>query len=269
MRLMKSLGVCALMVSVAACTTSPTGRSQLLMMNDQELDQMGAQAFQQYQQELPSVNGAPLEYVQCITRNIVAVLPPEERDQNWQVKVFKSDDANAFALPGGYVGVNTGLLKVATNQDQVATVIGHEIGHVLAHHANERASTQGLTQLGMSVGGSLLGAGGGAGSDAAMAAMGMGAQYGILLPFSRSHESEADTIGLDLMANAGFDPRASIDLWHNMAASGGGQPPEWMSTHPSNSGRISGLEAHMSEAMALYQQAQAAGRVPQCKAPSA
>ncbi|WP_417329110.1 M48 family metallopeptidase [Halomonas cupida] len=254
------------MATLAACSTSPTGRSQMLLMDESQLNQMGAQAFSQYQQQLPTVGGAQLNYVQCITNDIVAVLPPEQRNQNWQVKVFESDDANAFALPGGYVGVNTGMFKVATNQDQLASVIGHEIGHVLAHHANERASTQNLTQLGMSVGGTLLGANGVAGSDQIMAAMGLGAQYGVLLPFSRNHESEADVIGLQLMADAGFNPQASIDVWRNMESASGGQPPEWASTHPSHGSRIAGLESEMGDAMSRYQQAQAAGRTPNCKA---
>jgi len=263
---MKKVGACALMLAVAGCSTSPTGRSQLTLMSESDLSQMGAQAFAQYQQELPTVGGSQLNYVQCVTTAVVNALPPEQRQQNWQVKVFDSEDANAFALPGGYVGVNTGLLDIATNQDQLATVIGHEIGHVLAHHANERASTESATQLGMSVVGAALGSQGIAGSDQMMAAMGMGAQYGILLPFSRSHESEADTIGLNLMAEAGFDPRASIALWQNMSNAGGGQPPEWMSTHPSHGSRIAGLEADLANANALYQQAQSAGRSPNCKA---
>ncbi|ALM53675.1 M48 family metallopeptidase [Halomonas huangheensis] len=252
--------------TLTACSTSPTGRSQMLLMSENDLSQMGAQAFSQYQQQLPTVGGAQLNYVQCVTNDIVAVLPPEQRDQNWQVKVFESEEANAFALPGGYVGVNTGLLEIATTQDQLASVIGHEIGHVLAHHANERASTQSATQLGMSVVGTALGANGVAGSDQIMAAMGMGAQYGVLLPFSRSHESEADTIGLQLMADAGFNPQASIELWQNMEQAGGGAPPEWMSTHPSHGSRIAGLEAGMGDAMGRYQRAQAAGRSPSCKA---
>ncbi len=115
--------------------------------------------------------------MQCITDAVVRVLPAEARQENWQVRVFKDDSANAFALPGGYVGVNTGLLDIATNQDQVASVIGHEIGHVLAHHANERASTQSATQIGMTVASVAAAAAGiqGANHDMAMSALGMGA----------------------------------------------------------------------------------------------
>jgi len=237
-----------------------------MLMSDAQLDQMGAQAFAQYQQELPTVGGAPLRYVQCVTQAVVRVLPERERNQNWQVEVFASEQANAFALPGGYVGINTGLLRVAQNQDQLAAVIGHEIAHVLARHANERASTQTATEFGLSAISSAAGMQGPAG-DTMMAALGMGAQYGILLPFSRSHESEADILGLNLMADAGFDPRASIALWNNMSAAGGAQPPVWMSTHPSHGQRIDGLEAAMDEAMARYERAHRAGRTPHCPRP--
>ncbi|MCK2184005.1 M48 family metallopeptidase [Halomonas getboli] len=263
MRWNHCLAVGALSVALAACTTSPTGRSQLTLMSDDQLDQMGAQAFSQYQQQRTTVDGAPLRLAQCVTREIVATLPAELQQDNWQVRVFEDDSANAFALPGGYVGVNTGLLEITDNQDQLAAVIGHEIGHVLAHHANERASTQSATNLGLSVLSSAAGLEG-AGGQQVMAALGMGAQYGILLPFSRSHESEADTIGLRLMAKAGFDPRASVALWQNMEQAGGGQPPEWMSTHPSHGNRIAGLEQGMPEALRLYQQA---GRAPNCGQP--
>ncbi len=266
MRWIHCLAIGALSLGLAACTTSPTGRSQLTLLSDEQLDQMGAQAFAQYQQELPTVGGAPLRYVQCVTDAVVRALPPRARDQNWQVKVFASEQANAFALPGGYVGINTGLLDVARNQDQLATVIGHEIAHVLARHANERASTETATQLGLSAISSAAGLQG-AGGETMMAALGMGAQYGILLPFSRSHESEADTLGLTLMADAGFDPRESVALWNNMSAAGGARPPAWLSTHPSHGQRIGGLEAGLDEAMARYEQARRAGRTPNCPRP--
>lgn len=266
MRWTHLLAIGALSVSLVACTTSPTGRSQLTLLSEDQLDQMGAQAFAEYQKKLPTVGGAPDRYVQCVTGAIVQTLPPQVRDAGWQVRVFEDDSANAFALPGGYVGVNTGLLEIAENQDQLATVIGHEIGHVMAQHANERASTQSATSLGLSVISSAAGLQG-AGGETMMAALGMGAQYGILLPFSRSHESEADAIGLELMAQAGFDPRASVALWNNMGQAGGAQPPAWLSTHPSHGQRIAGLEAGLGDAMARYEQAREAGRIPDCPRP--
>jgi len=257
------MAVGALSLALAACSSSPTGRQQLTLVSDQQLNQMGAQTFEQYQQELPTVGGATLNYVQCVSNAIVAELPSSNLAPSWQVKVFDDPSANAFALPGGYIGVNTGLLEIASNQDQLAAVIGHEVSHVLARHANERVSTQQATQLGLSVIQSAAGIQGPQG-DAIMGALGAGAQYGIMLPFSRSHESEADTLGIQLMADAGFDPRASVTLWEKMSQAGGGQPPVWMSTHPSNNQRISGLEASMNEALPRYQQARQSGKTPNC-----
>lgn len=264
MRWLKTLAIGALGASLVACTTSPTGRMQFTMMPDDELNQMGAQSFAKYQQELPTVGGTTQAYVQCVTNAIVAVLPAGSPQYDWQVRVFRDDTANAFALPGGYVGVHTGLLDIADNQDQLASVIGHEIGHVLARHANERMSTQNATNIGLSVASSAAGLQGGQ-AEMVNAALGMGAQYGILLPFSRSHESEADVIGLRLMADAGFNPQGSVDLWRNMSASGGGEPPVWMSTHPSSGQRIAKLEGEMSQVMPNYQQAREAGRQPSCR----
>lgn len=267
MRWLRPLVVTALFVSIAACTTSPTGRSQLLLLSDGELNEMGRQAFSQYQQDLPSAGQASQRYVQCIADAIVAELPAQQQQLDWQIRVFQSEQPNAFALPGGYMGVNTGMLDIATSQDQLASVIGHEIGHVLANHANERASTQSATSLGLSVVSSASGMQG-AGGQQLMGVLGMGAQYGIVLPFSRAHEREADIIGLDLMAQAGFDPRESVTLWENMqAVSGGASPPEWMSTHPGQGQRIQGLQANMDQALARYEQARSGGRTPNCSRP--
>ncbi|WP_043529545.1 M48 family metallopeptidase [Litchfieldella xinjiangensis] len=266
MRWISRAAIGALCLSLVACTNSPTGRQQLTLYSDEQLNQMGEQTFAQYQQELPTVGGATLAYVECVTNQVVQALPAEQRNQNWQVRVFEDDSANAFALPGGYMGVHTGLLKIANTQDQLASVIGHEIAHVLASHANERVSTQSATQLGLSVLQSAAGMQGAQGEQL-MGLLGAGAQYGILLPFSRRHESEADVIGLNLMAEAGFDPRASIDLWQNMQSASGGQPPAWMSTHPSHGQRISDLQSAMDEALSRYQAAQDAGQRPNCSRP--
>ncbi len=268
MRWIKPLAIGALCLTLTACATSPTGRQQLTLVSDAQLNEMGAQAFEQYQQDLPTVGGATHRYVQCVADAIVGALPPEQqRAQDWQIRVFESDQANAFALPGGYMGVNTGLLRIAETQDQLATVIGHEVGHVLARHANERVSTQTATQLGLSVLSSVSGMQGPAGEQM-MGALGLGAQYGVLLPFSRRHESEADIIGLRLMAEAGFDPRESVTLWQNMEAAGGGaRPPAWMSTHPSQGQRMAGLQANMDDALARYERARQAGRTPNCPRP--
>lgn len=266
MRWIPRLAIGALCISLAACTSSPTGRQQFTLYSNEELNQMGQQAFAQYQQDLTVVGGATHRYAECIADALVAELSERDRNYNWQIRVFDDDSANAFALPGGYMGIHTGLLDIATDQDQVAAVVGHEIGHVLANHANERVSTQSATQLGLSVLSSAAGLQGAQGEQM-LGLLGAGAQYGILLPFSRRHESEADVIGLQLMADAGFDPRASITLWENMQSASGGEPPVWMSTHPSQGQRMAGLEANMSDALARYEQARASGRQPNCQRP--
>jgi predicted Zn-dependent protease len=233
-------------------------------MPDEQMAELGAQAFTQIQQETPvATSGTEVRYVDCIADSITKVLPPEYQGQ-WDVRVFQSDQVNAFALPGRKIGVYMGLLKVATNQDMVATVIGHEVGHVLARHGNERVSQNVVLQSGMSAAQAFAG-GSTVQKHAIMAAIGAGAQYGIVLPHSRTQETEADRIGLDLMAKAGFEPEQSVELWRNMdKAAGGNAPPEWLSTHPANASRIKDLESGMAKAKQEQQAANAAGLRPQC-----
>jgi predicted Zn-dependent protease len=209
------------------------------------MSQLGAQSFEQMkQQQKISQDAKTNAYVQCVTNSITQHIPKQGFDE-WEVVVFESDQVNAFALPGGKIGVYTGLLKVAVNQDQLATVIGHEIAHVIADHSNERLSQTQLANTGLSITSVALGA-----SEYAqyqgmtMAALGLGVQYGVILPYGRTQESEADIVGLRYMADAGFDPNQSVNLWQNMAkASGGNQPPELLSTHPSHNTRIQDLRA--------------------------
>lgn len=254
-----TLSVAAVAFGLVSCATSPEGRKQLALMPASQMDSMGVQSFNDMKTKIPiESNVATNNYVKCVSKAITDALP-EQRE--WEVVVFKDDSANAFALPGGKIGVHTGLLKVATNQDQLATVIGHEVGHVLANHSNERVSEQLATQ-GLLTVGSVMAQKGGPKYDLMMAALGVGAQYGVLLPHSRTQESEADTIGLDLMAKAGFNPAQSVNLWENMGKAGGGQPPEFLSTHPSHGTRISNLQKHMPEAQGFYQ---ATNRRPACR----
>lgn len=258
------LALAVLAAAGLACATSPTGRSQLIMFPEAEMETMGVAAYDKLKTEMPvSDDAAKQRYVRCVANAITAELKPGEGGGTWEVTLFDEPSANAFALPGRKIGVHTGLLEVATNQDQLAAVLGHEVAHVLAHHSNERVSTQYATQTGLELAGIIAGGSGGA-SQELMGLLGVGAQVGVILPFSRTQESEADQIGVDLMARAGFDPRQSIALWENMAASGGEAPPELLSTHPSSTSRIEKLRAHVPEAMSIYEQARAAGRKPNC-----
>ncbi|MCG9580765.1 M48 family metallopeptidase [Vibrio tubiashii] len=233
-------------MAMTACTSSPTGRNQLLLFSDSDMSSLGAQSFEQMKKELKISSDAKTNaYVQCVTDSITQHVPKQPGFDNWEVVVFDSDQVNAFALPGGKIGVYTGLLKVAVTQDQLATVIGHEIAHVLADHSNERLSQSQIANAGLQLTNIALGSSEYAQyQGATMAALGLGVQYGVLMPYGRTQESEADIVGLELMAKSGFDPNQSVDLWKNMAkASGGAQPPELLSTHPSHGTRIQDLSA--------------------------
>lgn len=254
----------AITLTITACATSPTGRNQVLLFSDQQLNEMGTQAFSGMKEEL-KISDKPVQnrYVECVADTLTALVPVNVYNGQWEVVVFDDEQVNAFALPGGKIGVYTGLLKVAENQHQLAAVIGHEIGHVIAEHGNERMSQSTIINMGTQAVGQVLAANEVSQTGPIMAAIGLGVQVGVQLPFSRTHESEADLIGLALMAQAGFDPRQSVNLWQNMdAASSGQRPPELLSTHPAPDSRISNLQANMKSAMADYQ---ATSRRPDCR----
>ncbi len=269
---MKKIWIVALLaLLLSACATSPTGRKQFIIVGDQQMNQMGIASFQQMKTAKkvshdPKTNA----YVRCVADAIIQQLPQKWRQQPWEVVVFTDDSANAFALPGGKIGVHAGLLKVAKTPDQLAAVLGHEVAHVLARHGAERVSQTLGTQVALQVANEISqrkmenpGK-----QKVLMSALGLGAQVGVLLPFSRTHESEADVYGLDLMARAGFDPRHSVNLWKNMeAASRGRRPPQFLSTHPEPANRIKKLQQHLPQALVLMQQARQQGRQPRCLQP--
>lgn len=258
----KTLLAVALMTLVVGCKTSPTGRTQVALYSDSQMSQMGVASFEQMKtQQKVSKDSRVNNYVRCIAKDVIAVLPPKYAKQQWEVVVFDDPSANAFALPGGKIGVHTGLLKVAKNQDQLASVLGHEVGHVIAEHSNERVSRSTLLSTGMQIGAAAMQMKNVQYRNEIMQLLGLGAQFGLVLPFSRTHESEADLIGLDLMAKAGFDPQESVSLWHNMAEAGSGKTPEFMSTHPSPANRIEQLQSYMANAKKLQQQS---GKKPKC-----
>jgi len=260
-RALASCLVILLTALAAACTTSPLGRSQLAFVPEPQMTQMGVEAFQQIRDETPvSKEARANAYVRCVADAITSELTGPGAKTAWEVVVFDDDQVNAFALPGGKIGVYEGLLGVAENQHQLATVMGHEVAHVLAHHANERVSTA-MAAEGAMRAVEVLAGGPSPGQRRLMAALGLGAQVGIILPFGRDQESEADLLGLDLMAKAGFDPRESVDLWQNMSAAGGEAPPEFLSTHPAHQTRIQNLQQRMPRALELRAEA---GGTPSC-----
>lgn len=248
-------------LALVACATSPLGRKQLMLVSESSIAEQGIASFREMQKKIPqSKDVNTVRYVQCVSDQITQQVPGLREPgalsipASWEVGVFASKDVNAFALPGGKIGVFTGLLGVANTQDQLAAVIGHEVSHVLARHSGERASANIPAQIGGAVA-SVYGVG---------QLYGLGVNALFLLPYSRSHESEADLLGLDLMAKAGFDPRASVALWQNMSKMGGGKPPEIMSTHPSDETRMADLNGRMKSALNLYVAALGQGRKPKC-----
>ena len=238
------------LLAVVACETVPvTGRSQLLLVSEGEETKMGIDAYQGILKKSKVSSDPRLnEQVTRVGQRIAAATA--RNDYQWEFKVLEDTQANAFCLPGGKVAVYTGLLPVAQTTGGLAVVLGHEIGHVVARHGAERMS-QGLVAQ---VGGSLLSAvmGGGPNASMVLAAYGLGAQVGVLLPFSRTQESEADHIGLILMAKAGYDPRAAVAFWERMEKQGGGKTPEFLSTHPSHGTREQQVQAWMPEALRYY-----------------
>jgi predicted Zn-dependent protease len=209
-----------------------------------------------------------IDYIACVANAVVNVLEPPYSDLEWEMAIFEVDAINAFAMPGGKIGVMDGILKAAQNQHQLAAVIGHEIAHVTAEHSNERASRGKISGVGIQVAAVLLGGGNTGATYTAYEALNQGAALGIMLPFSRNQESEADVIGLEYMARAGFDPRQAVPLWQNMEDEAGGKAPaEFMSTHPSSDKRIEDLISEWSKALPLYNEALEQGRQPDCIQP--
>jgi len=263
-----TMTICVL-AFVIGCETNPyTGRSQLLMTSVSEEMQMGAQAYDQVKSDPKMKASQDPREIEPVKRVAARIVEAAKRSKyaemanqfQWEVTVIKDDKtANAFALPGGKMAVYTGIFPIAKTEAGLAAVMGHEVVHALARHGAERMSQGQLANAGLQVAGAAVGVAGGGGlvSQATMAALGVGTQVGVLLPFSRKHESEADYIGILLAADAGYDPRESVALWERMGqASGGTGPAEFMSTHPSHGTRIEQLKKWMPEAMAIYQSKQ-------------
>lgn len=261
--------LCVLMLALlAGCATSPTGRSQFIAVSDAQMDQLGATAFEQMKQaNRLSRDAGKLATANCVVDALKVALPSQAQRMAWEVRVFEDGNPNAFALPGGKIGINTGMWTVARTQDELAAVLAHELAHVLSRHAAERVSQQ------MAAGVALEAAQAYSGSRSSpehnrllMGALGLGAQLGVMLPFSRVHETEADLLGQQLMAEAGFDPAAAVRLWQGMiAAGGGGRVPQLLSTHPGPQNRIAALQARVEALQPVMLQARANGRRPACR----
>ena len=248
-------------VAVAGCDPSTNGLSGLgaSMVSPQEEAQLGREAFAQIKKTTPISHDPALQArLTRVGRRIVQASGTTIPVDQWEFVVFDTPEINAFALPGGHIGAYRGILKVAQNDDQLAAVLGHEVGHVNAHHAAQRIGTSELTNVGVAVVSAALQIGGVGGGDQIASLLGAGVEYGVILPFSRSQELQADHLGLLYMAKAGYNPDQAIVFWQNMTkASQGGSPPALLSTHPSDQERIQRLEADLPQAEAIYRQSAA------------
>jgi metalloendopeptidase OMA1, mitochondrial len=245
----------------AGCTTVPeTGRRQLVAIPAAQEAQMGLSAFAEIKQnERVSQDPQANARVQRVGERIAAAVGREIPNAEWEFVVFESDSINAFALPGGKVGVYTGLLNLVGSDDELAAVIGHEVAHVTSRHGAERvtqnlgvAGIGVLAAIGMEMGDVAPGT-----RNVIMGAYGLGTTIGVMLPYSRLHEMEADEVGLRFAAAAGYDPRAAATFWRRMQAASAGRqkPPEFLSTHPADERRIATLEALAPQFMELYETA--------------
>lgn len=235
------------------CSTLP------MIVSESEMRAAAFQQFEAMKEQMPTSNNpAYLKQVDRVGQRIVEVVRVQIPDAEWEFVVFVDDSANAFAMPGGKIGVNTGLLELVDSDDELAAVIGHEICHVLFKHSQQRYSAEVWRGIGgvataVAVDQTEMSA---EQQAAVMALYGVGSQVGLMLPFSRSHEIEADAQGILVAARAGFDPRAAITFWQKMSAMSEGQPPEFLSTHPSHGNRIARLEELMPKALQIFEVSQ-------------
>jgi predicted Zn-dependent protease len=260
------LGAWLLGIAMAACSTVPvTGRRQLDLVPSDQIMAMSTNQYRQFMAEHEVVGGTDAAQMvrrvgERISHAVEAYLAGQNRSDllagyRWEFNLVKDDSVNAWAMPGGKVAVYTGILPVAQDETGLATVMGHEVAHAVAQHGNERMSQGLLAQLGGMALGAALSQNPGDTQELFMMAYGVGTQVGVLLPYSRLQESEADRLGLIFMAMADYDPRKALPFWQRMAAqSKGGAPPEFLSTHPAHGTRLRQIEGYLPEAMKYYRQ---------------
>jgi predicted Zn-dependent protease len=273
-RLILALPLLAALATAGGCNTvSGTKRSQLNVLSESDERELGEEAYQEALSEkgVKKVTSGPdYDRVQRVADRIEdaseRLHAKAVRGFEWQWTVVNDDNmVNAWALPGGKSAVYTGMLRMAKSDDELAVVMGHEASHAIARHAGERISSNMVIQGALQGTSIALGDMSPAAQQATMAALGLGSNVGVLLPWSRMQESEADELGLLIAADAGYDPRTSIDLWTRMASQSGA-PPEFLSTHPSENTRIARLQKMMPKAMKLYQAAlERSGAAPAAK----
>jgi len=260
-----SLWLAALMLFVGCSTVPITGRRQISFVPQSQLISSSIDSYNQLiEQSTLSNDTAKTQMVVTVGNNIAKSaeqfmrenrMEKELQNYHWEFNLIEDDKTvNAFCMPGGKIAVYTGILPTTQDETGLAVVLGHEVAHALANHGGERMSQLLLSQMGETGLSMALSKQPALTKDLAMQAYGAGTQVGILLPYSRSHESEADHIGLILMARAGYDPRAAIPFWQRMNESGGQRPPEFLSTHPAPEKRIEDIRKELPEALKYYKQ---------------
>lgn len=252
----------AMSLLFSSCGSVPvTGRKQLNLVSNQEVLSLSLQQYQQFIKSAPiSTDKKNTALVQKVGRNIANAVETYLKNNGyadelasyaWEFNLVKSADVNAFCMPGGKIVVYEGILPYTQDETGLAVVLGHEVAHAVAKHANERMSQQMMTEYGTAAIGTALGGTSTGVQQAAAAAIGLGSQYGILLPYSRKQELEADKLGLIFMAMAGYNPSQAAAFWTRMSQQGS-STPEFMSTHPSDNTRIQQIEKDLPEAMKYY-----------------
>ncbi len=237
-------------LATSGCAENPTlGRRQLILISEASEREMGAKAWADIERRTPRLTDArAVQRVNAVARRVVDSIGAGR--QNWEFAVFASREVNAFALPGGRIGVYAGMLSTVQNDAQLACVLGHEVAHVLARHGAERYSHTMAANWGIQLVSMVLGLA--TDIDPALAArvLGLGAEYGVLMPYSRDHEFEADRLGTVTMARAGYDPNEAVRFWEAMTRASRGQaPPAFLSTHPSDESRIAALRGLVATAL--------------------
>ncbi len=244
------------------------GPTSAYAVSNAEMEAQAAREFAKIKASAPlTVDRDIIDYVSCVANAVVNVLDPPYSDMSWEMAILETDQINAFVMPGGKIIVYEGILRVARNQDQLAAVIGHEIAHVTAEHTKSKLLQGRGARIGINVAAVLLGGGSQGATYTAQEALYQGAMLGIMLPYKRSQETEADEIGLEYMARAGFDPRAAVPLWQQMSEETGDGPSELLSTHPSDDKRIDSLISQWSKTLPLFNAAIQSGFNPNCVAP--
>ncbi len=258
---MRSSSICAALTAFALATACSSRDAGLNLMSPQEENTMGTQAYAEAKtKEKPCADAATVAFVNRVAQRLEKVATPMEPkggDFAWEVSVFESDTVNAWCLPGGKIAVYTGILPYVENEAALAAVLGHEITHALKRHGGQRMTDNAIAGVvGQGLGAFLQAKGvNPTTGNVAMAAFGAGAQIGVMLPFSRGQETEADEVGLQLMARAGYDPQEAVKFWDRFAKLGNGGTPGFLSDHPQSADRSANLQKHLPEAQQLYQAA--------------